>query len=801
MPTSSNSGKSWVTNQVNFLKNRIQINNVLDIGAGAGTYYNMYKSLIPNSIWTGVEVWNEYITEYDLRSKYDNLIQNDCRKINYDELGHFDVAFAGDILEHMNKEEAIQLADKLLNISSCLLISIPIVHMPQGPHAGNPYEIHVKDDWSDTEVKETFGNMIINSCVDQEIGVYLLSNNREFIEKYKKIKIAIYTICKNEQHHVERWAKSNTEADLRLVCDTGSSDNTVELLKNHNVQVVPITVSPWRFDIARNTALNLLPKDIDVCIWQDLDEELLPGWRYQLESHWQHDITCVNHRYRNNNNPWQWHSKIHARHNCHWTGAVHETLKWTIPEKEIYIDQLYLDEHQDVSKNRKGYFDLLLKKVEEGDHHWRTYYFLANEYQVNNDLYNAIETRIKSYEACKDGEIVSAYIAKNIAKNYSYLGDIKKAKHWFNISLSHGDERETWFSLAEFYHNQKDWEQTYICCKKCLSITEARNGFTYDSAAWGYLIYDIAALSAYYLGLHNIAYNYGLQAHKYAPNDERLKKNLEFYAESYYDQSNLIPFPPVLEIETSSNCNRTCGACMRNSNPDREKVDSWFNDNLMPMEKIKLIFDQAIEMGFKKDLGLSHYNEPLMDPRFVDILKLAKTYPFRNVFFHSNGDFLTQELAEEIDGLADWITFSIYADSPAKEKRQEQILSWFKDTEVRFTTGQLGLTHYGPSKDLDATINSVINLPCNEPRDRFIINHLGQMEFCCDDLGNNFGLGSVSETVHLRDLWFDSRFQKMMKQLGHEGGRKGLSYCESCPRPSKENFKAKNIKVIKYEQS
>lgn len=341
------------------------------------------------------------------------------------------------------------------------------------------------------------------------------------------MKIAIYTICKNEEQHIDRWAASNKEADLRLVCDTGSIDSTVDKLRNHNVTVIPITVSPWRFDMARNTALNLLPSDIDICIWQDLDEELLPGWREELENRWEEGTTIVNHRYRHNNGPWQWHSKIHARHNCIWKGPVHETLSWSIPEKAIYVEEIKLDEHQDTSKSRKSYLTLLEKKIKEGDHNWRTYYFLANEYY--GEPWKALETRITSYEVCDEGDLVKAYIANNIAKGYVTLKVNDNALKWFNISITHSNERENWYSLAEFYFKQKEWEQCYIAAKKCISISTKRDGFTYDSLAWSYYIYDYAALAAHYMGLKDIALMYGKQALELNPEDDRLKSNLEFY--------------------------------------------------------------------------------------------------------------------------------------------------------------------------------------------------------------------------------------------------------------------------------
>lgn len=533
MPSSSRRGKKWISNVVNKINAIKPIKNVLDIGVGRGTYSNLFKNQLPNSTWVGIEVWKEYIDKYELNEKYDVLINDDARHIKYDDLTTGDLAFAGDVLEHMTKQEAVELTDNILSKHSCLIVSIPIIFYPQGAAEGNPYEVHVKPDWSDEEFLETFDKLMVDHAVDHEIGVYLLSKNQDLIENYKKkvkIKIAVYTIAKNESHFVDRWCDSNKEADLRLVCDTGSTDDTIKKLKDQNVSVISTSIIPWRFDVARNTALNLLPKDIDVCIWQDLDEMLLPGWRQELEKIWEENTTVVNHRYRNNNNPWQWHSKIHARHNCIWQGVVHETLKWSVPEKEIWTTNIYLDEKQDTEKNRKNYMQLLEKKISEGDRDWKTFYFLANDQQSQGMMTSSIASRINSFKLCNDNDKISrAYIAKNIASSYYQIEQYEQTEKWYRISLDYGDERETWFSISEYYYNREMWDQCYIAATKCISIITKRDGYTYDPRAWGCIPYDYAAISAYSLGLKNKAIEYGTKAIELSPDDERLKNNLDQY--------------------------------------------------------------------------------------------------------------------------------------------------------------------------------------------------------------------------------------------------------------------------------
>lgn len=518
MPFSSNSGKKFIKKIVANLKH----DRMLDVGCGSGTY----PKLFPEAQWDGIEVWKPYIQKYNLKELYITLYNEDVR--TWRPNIRYDIAIAGDILEHMTPEEAKNVLEKLKRCADTVIVSIPIGHYPQDEYQGNPYEKHVKDDWSDKDVKSMLGHPDWSE-IENEIGVYVYSRFPIHYEE-DPLKIAIYTICKNEEGYVNKWAESNKEADLRIVCDTGSNDNTIMLLNKHGVKVYQISVNPWRFDIARNCALNLLPEDIDVCIWQDLDEVLLPGWRMELEKNWKRDVTTTaNHRYRNNNNPWQWHSKIHARHNCHWIGAVHETLKWTIPENSVWLNDFYLDEKQDVSKNRTSYLPLLLKKIEEGDKNWRTYSFLGNEYESIRDMPKCIETRLKSYDFCDDGDIVKSYISKTIARNYAIMEDDKNAEKWFQIGTNHSSERETWFSYAEYLYTKKRWDECYVAAKRCLEIQTKRDGFTQDPRAWGAISYDLAALSAFNVGLKKQALEWGEKALELQPGDARLIQNLNFY--------------------------------------------------------------------------------------------------------------------------------------------------------------------------------------------------------------------------------------------------------------------------------
>lgn len=63
-----------------------------------------------------------------------------------------------------------------------------------------------------------------------------------------------------------------SNADHIIVLDTGSTDNTVELLSSLGVEVHQKTYEHFRFDIARNDSLALVPEEYNIRVCTDIDE-------------------------------------------------------------------------------------------------------------------------------------------------------------------------------------------------------------------------------------------------------------------------------------------------------------------------------------------------------------------------------------------------------------------------------------------------------------------------------------------------------------------------------------------------
>lgn len=350
------------------------------------------------------------------------------------------------------------------------------------------------------------------------------------------MKVVVYAISKNEEKFVDRWCKSMGEADEVYVLDTGSSDNTVKLLRENGVNVTVKEIKPWRFDVARNESLNLVPMDADICVCTDLDEVFVPGWREELEKVW----TSGNNRLRYVYN-WSldeedrpiisfYGEKIHSRNGYEWTHPVHEVLKYDGEnEKFLLTDNIVINHYPDSSKSRGSYLPLLELSVKECPDDDRNMHYLGREYMYYSRWNDCIDTLIKHLElpnaTWKDERCASM---RFIARSYINLGRYDEAKIWLEKAIKEAPYlRDPYVEMALLdYRLGNDLEVIKNCT---LALRIKQNNMTYinERFCFDYTIDDLLSISYFNLGLYDIALYYIDRALKYDSSDERLVKNRE----------------------------------------------------------------------------------------------------------------------------------------------------------------------------------------------------------------------------------------------------------------------------------
>ncbi len=348
------------------------------------------------------------------------------------------------------------------------------------------------------------------------------------------MKVCVYAICKNEEQFVERWVQSMQEADAIYVLDTGSTDGSVQKLKALGVHVQKKIIRPWRFDVARNESLKLLPSDTDICVCTDLDEVFLPGWRKTLEEVWQEHTTRLRYNYN-----WSFDDlgnpavnfyieKIHALSGYRWTHPVHEILSYDRGEEVIVTtDRITVNHYPDSTKSRGSYLPLLELSVKEDPDDDRSRHYLGREYMFYGKWNEAIDTLIGHLHlpraTWKDERCASM---RFIARCYKELKRYDEAKMWLDKAIKEAPYlRDPYVERALLDYHLEDWASVEEYCLKALEIKNHAKTYINEPFSWNETIYDLLSLSCFYQGKIDESLKYVDMAIAINPKDERLKEN------------------------------------------------------------------------------------------------------------------------------------------------------------------------------------------------------------------------------------------------------------------------------------
>ena len=364
--------------------------------------------------------------------------------------------------------------------------------------------------------------------------------------KYK-YKICVYAISKNEEKFVDRWYESMKEADTIYVLDTGSTDNTVNKLEKLGVNVKQEIINPWRFDVARNISMDMIPDDYDICVCTDLDEVFIPGWRKELETIWDKNTDRLMYNYNwlldENNNPLVnfYIEKIHTRKNYKWTHPVHEVLTFTGNgrENKKVTDNITVNHYPDSTKSRSSYLPLLELSVKEDPDNDRNMHYLGREYMYYQKWNECIDTLIKHLNLpsakWKDERCASM---RFIARSYSNLERFDEARMWLDKAIKEAPYlRDPYVERAILEYRLNNWDGVLEYCNKALKIKSHTKSYINEQFSFDHTIDDLLSLYYYNNKDYDISYLYVNRALKLSPNDERLIKNKEIIEKEYYKTS------------------------------------------------------------------------------------------------------------------------------------------------------------------------------------------------------------------------------------------------------------------------
>jgi tetratricopeptide (TPR) repeat protein len=355
-------------------------------------------------------------------------------------------------------------------------------------------------------------------------------------------KICVYAICKDEIKFVDKWLESMSEADYIVVLDTGSTDGTYEKLKADPrvTKVKKKIITPWRFDVARNESMKLVPDDANILVCTDFDEVFEKGWGNLLRKVWTEKIDRGLYTYIWNHNSLGepldsfMYDKIHNR-KFTWKYPVHEVL-WPLEGENYeqtsinFENKIILHHYQDKEKSRSSYFDLLKLAVEENPEDTHVRFLLAREYIIRQDLDNGIKELLETLKMPDIDNprkrLVLLACLLHLALCYQALENYDEAI-WYCQEFIKEDHtyREPYLIMAEMYNIMGMFTLAESCVKAALEYGTHKYDWVEKANTWLGWSNDVLSVSEFNLGKIDEAMKNLEIALSHEPNDARLLKN------------------------------------------------------------------------------------------------------------------------------------------------------------------------------------------------------------------------------------------------------------------------------------
>ncbi len=215
------------------------------------------------------------------------------------------------------------------------------------------------------------------------------------------MKVTLYAIAKNEEKNLEKFLKNAEKFDDVVVVDTGSTDNTVQLLKDAGIKVYehPQTREEFDFSVARNQALTYVETDWAFALDfnEDVDEFHSEGFgviadEFTTFRHLRFDDNGTDEPVQSN----EVHTRFHRTKNYTWVNAVHEVPNFIPTEEyptEVGVDttiKIIKKIHKTIDKEL-FYFSICEREYKKDPTNWYWIWFIFNHYFYVGNYQKALE--------------------------------------------------------------------------------------------------------------------------------------------------------------------------------------------------------------------------------------------------------------------------------------------------------------------------------------------------------------------------------------------------------------------------
>lgn len=221
-----------------------------------------------------------------------------------------------------------------------------------------------------------------------------------------------------------------------------------------------------------------------------------------------------------------------------------------------------------------------------------------------------------------------------------------------------------------------------------------------------------------------------------------------------------------IQIQTKQECNLKCEFC----------PNSYIKQtgHKMTLKLYKKIINELAELNYKGKIGLYLMNEPLMDDRFLTLVKYARSNLKEvELYISTNGTLLNDKIVNDLRSSGiNRIVVSCYTKEIYEKVENLNV------TKLKFYEKDLKNQFYNRGGNSEGYGNEVEQKYCKNPFTQMYITSNGEAVICCADYKKEVVMGDV-KNQSLMDIWGNDKYKHYRKHL-LKGQRRLLALCKNC---------------------
>lgn len=322
--------------------------------------------------------------------------------------------------------------------------------------------------------------------------------------------ICLNMIVKNEAHVIRRCLDSvRPLTDTWVIVDTGSSDGTQELIREH-LKDIPgeLFERPWKnFGHNRAEALELARGKADYLFVIDADEVLVLPDGFSVPS-LTLDLYSLLIEYGGNN--YQRACIISTRLKWRYVGVLHEYLgcdgefsQGRLPGPKVVCYSMEGGRSRGVHTSKKYAKDarILEKALVDEPHNTRYVFYLAQSYRDAGQLRKSLKTyqRRAAMGGWAEEVWYSHYLVANLSERLGLKAE-KVIDRYLQAYQYRPQRAEPLVQLASFVRGRKQYALAHLFAQRAINISRPDDSLFLDTATYEWRALDEYAIASYWIG-------------------------------------------------------------------------------------------------------------------------------------------------------------------------------------------------------------------------------------------------------------------------------------------------------------